>query len=114
MLPKDRRIDRRLFNDVFARGVFFDGKYVSGKITPLASDTPTKFACVVPKKVFAKAVDRNRLRRQLYRAIASLLDRVGPGSAIILIAKSGLIKVESKILPDMLTSLLKHHHLYHD
>lgn len=114
MLPKKHRIDRRFFNDVFSKGQFFGGEFLTGKIMSLNSNQPTRFAVVAQKKDLRRAVDRNMLRRRVYAAIIPLLPQVKPGFAIIIFAKPGLKNTDFSSLQTMLVNLLKHHHLIND
>lgn len=65
MLPKSRRITTQDFKGkktrLVYRGAFFD-------ISFAPADT-TKFACIISKKRIKRAVDRNRVRRQIYTSL---------------------------------------------
>lgn len=50
----------------------------------IASKAPLRAAVVVSKKVAKKAVDRNRLRRAVYRALASVS---GTGDIVVFVQK---------------------------
>ncbi len=70
MLPKKRRLSSAEVREVIARG-----KSVRGAVLSLKYVTNKGFfraAVVVPKSVAKRAVDRNRLRRTLYRSLATL------------------------------------------
>lgn len=82
MLPKRRRLSAREVKDVMAvgrsrRAGLLSAKYVVG-------NAPLRVSAVVSKKVAKKAVERNRLRRALYRALATYK---GTGTAVIFIQK---------------------------
>lgn len=82
MLPKRRRLSAREVKDVMAvgrsrRAGLLSAKYIIG-------GTPLRASAVVSKKVAKKAVERNRLRRALYRALATY---GGTGTAVIFIQK---------------------------
>ncbi|OGC88740.1 hypothetical protein A2419_03185 [Candidatus Adlerbacteria bacterium RIFOXYC1_FULL_48_26] len=82
MLPKRRRLSAREVKDVLAAGrsrraSLLSAKYVTGSNVLRAS-------AVVSKKVAKKAVERNRLRRALYRALTAYK---GTGTAVIFIQK---------------------------
>ena len=63
MLPKRHRLSVAAFNQFFKRGRRRHGTYLTVVYTPHDSFAG---AVVVGKKVYRRAVDRNRLRRQLY------------------------------------------------
>ncbi len=70
MLPKNKRIGKVLFQEVLKTGrtissPFFVFRYIPQK-------TP-QYAFVVPKSVAKKAVDRNKLRRQGYNTLYSII-----------------------------------------
>lgn len=83
MLPSDRRLRTTEVQEVLARGKAARGVYLSAKILPTLH--PIRVAAVISKKVAKKAVERNRLRRALYRALISL---VGNGNVVIFIQKT--------------------------
>lgn len=114
MLPQKNRISRRSFDDVFTKGQFFGGEYLSGKVLNFDNNSESRFSCVVPKKSLKRAVDRNKLRRRVYSALSPLLSKIKPGFAIILFVKPSLLTVEFKDLQVMLINLLKHHNLIND
>jgi len=47
---------------------FFPLRAIWGKISPRINEYPVQFAVTVPKKRFPKAVDRNRIKRQIREA----------------------------------------------
>ena len=65
MLPKSGRLTKKDFMEhrpkVFFRGDFFDASY-------MITETQ-KFACIVAKKTFKTAVERNKIRRRVYNAL---------------------------------------------
>lgn len=67
MLPKKKRLTQETFSRFFASGKRFHGAYIQLIVAP----SPTFHgSVVVGKKVYAHAVDRNRLRRQLYAVLS--------------------------------------------
>lgn len=68
MPPKRDRLTTTLFKHFFKTGKRFHGRYCTLVYTP--HDT-RKISVVVGKKVYKRAVDRNRLRRQLYSIVSS-------------------------------------------
>ena len=65
------------------------GTYLSIKF--LRTDSPLKTSAVVSKSVARKAVDRNRLRRLVYRALDAAVYKqpgfVGTGRAVVFVQK---------------------------
>jgi ribonuclease P protein component len=63
MLAKKNRLTREAFNLHFSKGKRIHGTYVQLIISPSAV---AHGSVVVGKKVYTRAVDRNRLRRRIY------------------------------------------------
>ena len=70
MLPKRRRLSAEEVSDVIARGRSLREGILSMKYLP--SSGPLRAAVVAPNSLARKATARNRLRRALYAALASL------------------------------------------
>jgi len=115
MLPQKLRINSRYFNEVFSRGRFLAGSGFSGKVlTTDERQKPSRFACVVTKKALKRAVDRNRLRRRVYAALAGLQSNIKPGLALIIFIKPELLTASFTELKTQLIKWLTRHNLYHD
>ncbi len=82
MLPKRQRLVASEVREVLKRGRGRRGNCLSMKL--ISTTTPLRVSVVVPKLVAKKAVDRNRLRRAIYRALAPLS---GTGLAIVFVHK---------------------------
>ena len=82
MLPKRRRLSAREVKEVMTRGRSRRASLLSAKY--VAGTSPLRSSAVVSKKVAKKAVERNRLRRALYRALATYK---GTGTAVIFVQK---------------------------
>lgn len=82
MLPARRRLRASEVEEVLSRGKSARATYLSAK--SLSTGQPLRVAAVVSKKVAKKAVERNRLRRGLYRALMPI---VASGNVMIFIQK---------------------------
>jgi ribonuclease P protein component len=82
MLPKRRRLSAREVKEVMTAGRSRRASLLSAKYSP--NNGVLRASAVVSKKVAKKAVERNRLRRALYRALAAY---EGTGTAVIFIQK---------------------------
>lgn len=80
MFPKEERLTRTDFEQVFKHGIRV---HTPTMLFVYAAGTTRRAAVVVSKKVAKSAVARNRLRRQVYTALRS----AGPalGTSIVLI-----------------------------
>jgi ribonuclease P protein component len=72
MLPKNQRIDRRLFSSIFRKGKRAHSFYFTLVFTP-SFDDKSHISFVASKKAIGNAVARNTLRRRGYNAIRHLL-----------------------------------------
>jgi ribonuclease P protein component len=70
MLPKKRRLSSAEVREVLARGKSVRGSVISLKY--VVNKGIFRAGVVAPKSVAKRAVDRNRLRRALYQALATL------------------------------------------
>ncbi len=70
------------------------------------SDSETRFAFIVSKKISGRAVDRNSVRRRLTASLLPFLSSLKPGFDIIIYAKKPLLEAKvSDISGVLLTSL---------
>lgn len=69
MLPKKGRLTAEQVKNVLAQGRSVRTPLLSAK--HIRGEGPVRVSAVVPKKVAKGAVERNRIRRALYRALLS-------------------------------------------
>ena len=77
MLKKTRRLRAAEVARISRSGKNYRGRFLSAKALP-GPDGTMRIAAAVSKSVARKAVERNHLRRALYRAIAGLPSPVLP------------------------------------
>lgn len=71
MLPKNRRLTRQQFWQVYQKGISIQGVGFSVKF--LVNDVGySRWAIVTSTKLSKKAVVRNKLRRQIYRQLSTV------------------------------------------
>jgi ribonuclease P protein component len=103
MLAKKERLTTAAFNRSFSVG----RRYHFPTLTVVYDATTTRHgAVVVGKKVFKKAVDRNRLRRQLYGALYRWLKQTGTTGTYIIIAKPAIKDLPSRAIAGTVTEAL--------
>ncbi len=79
-LKEEKLKSRKVIQQLFERRTsihIFPLRLIWGPIEPRFNEHPTQFAVTVPKKRFAKAVDRNRIKRVIregYRLSKPLLN----------------------------------------
>lgn len=93
MLAKRKRLTKQAFD-----GAFKNGKRVHSPSLQLIYAPGDSFhgAVVVGKKVYKGAVQRNRLRRQLYGVMYRLSQKETLSGTFILVAKPGLKEIPSR------------------
>ena len=90
MLPKRTRLTTHQFTDLFQAGRRIHTPYFQ-----IIIGSPGQFqaAVVVGKKVYRHAVDRNRVRRQLYTVLRHWQQATGYDTAIIVVVKPKLTTI---------------------
>jgi len=68
MIKKIERVSKKLFQEVFEKGRSFNTPLFSIKMDN-SKDEISHFSVVVPKSIFKKAHDRNKIRRIFYATI---------------------------------------------
>jgi ribonuclease P protein component len=96
MLPKSKRLRTEAFNEIIKKGHSFHGPFLI--VRAAQKEGSTRCAVSVPKKVAKLAVNRNKIRRQVY-SIVEKLD-VKPSFEIIIIMKIGSEKLNFLKLKD--------------
>lgn len=90
MLPKNRRIQKKLFSSVVLLGKRYNSEHFLAYINEIEKNKPSIFSFSVSKKVCKSAVDRNRLRRQGYSVISKHLNEILSGHTCFFSFKKGL------------------------
>jgi len=105
MLPKQHRLARSDYDLVFKKGRRQRGKNFGLIVLPADKDESCKIGIVVTKKVHKKAVDRNKLKRQIRNTINSL--PLPSGKKIIISAFPTAANVKYENIKEEIGSLLK-------
>lgn len=89
MLPRKQRLVREAdFRRVYQKGATAFSPSIILKAVPNGLPE-SRFGIVVSLKVSKKAVDRNRIKRQIGEAIRLILAKIKTGRDILLIVKKG-------------------------
>ena len=108
MLPKKRKVDKRLFSHVFNNSESFYGKNISLRVFYVDGDNITKFSFVVSKKVSNKANKRNLLKRRGFSVIENKIKYTNNGFVCVFYFKKNAInKSYSDIEKDIVLLLKK-------
>lgn len=94
-LPAAYRLrDRRDFKKVYGRGDRYHSRHLilralppETSMSPQATATPTQVGISIGRRVSRKAVERNRIKRQLRAGVRQLLPQLEPGWKLVAIVK---------------------------
>ncbi|MBX4189566.1 ribonuclease P protein component [Candidatus Parcubacteria bacterium] len=103
MLAKGRRIPRSLFPSLLNSRRFAHSTHFSLRFAP---GETTRVAVSVSKKVSKSAVERNAIRRRVYAALSTKLDKM-PKGFFLFVAKAGAQKIRGQKLQEELAALEK-------
>lgn len=103
MFKKKERLTKKEFDRFFSSGRRFHSPELTLIYSPA---TDFHGAVVVGKKVYKKAVDRNRLRRRLYDILYSLTKRQGRTGVYMLLTKPAVTSLKPIKLRNSVESLL--------
>jgi ribonuclease P protein component len=107
MLPRRRRVSKRLFDQVMLKGTIKHGQflYIKAIPDPLAQSPEGRFAVVVPKKVAKSSVDRHELKRRIMGILGDHKAAL-PAGAWILFVKQAAKTADRGVLEADVVSLL--------
>jgi len=105
MLPRNRRINKEIIENVLKTGKSKQSSYFSVKY--MASGTEkSRFTFVVSSGVAKKAVDRNFLKRRCRYVIGKNLGKIKDGFILMFFAKKGAESLTFKEIETEILSLL--------
>ncbi|MDD2753277.1 MAG: ribonuclease P protein component [Candidatus Portnoybacteria bacterium] len=112
MLSRVNRLNKQKdFDGVFGCGKNKQDGFLVLRYIP-NSFKYSRFGIVVSAKVAKRAVDRNRLRRQMSEILRLNQKNIKPGFDVVLVAKTKSLGVEYGRLKESLTGLLRSGNLY--
>lgn len=108
MLPEKNRLKGSLtFEDVKKKGKMYQSDAFGLLVRQRNDNNPTKFGIVVSNRVSKKAVDRNRIKRELREALRNILDRIKGGADVVILTRKGLLDANTKDIEKDLKEKLK-------
>ena len=97
MLPRSQRLSVEQFNQVMEKGrITHSPLFIVRSVT--VPDDDTGVSAVAPQKIFKKATQRTKLRRQIYEAIQPIFDLIKPHTHAVVFAKNVTDKAEFESL----------------
>lgn len=106
MLPKQRRIERKLFPQIISNGKRFNSTHLLLYKAILETSSPSKFSFSVSKKICKHAVDRNKYRRQGYSVVSKYIKQTKPSLLCFFSFKKAVYPVTYKDLEKEIVFLL--------
>ncbi len=100
MFPRKARITTLLFKQVQTSRNTVSGQHVTLRVLPYES---TRCAIVVSKKVAPKAVDRNKIKRQIAHILKTL---ALPKALIVVMVKPSYVRAQQKEIKEMFESIV--------
>lgn len=106
MFSRKHRLSKKAFSTVFTQGKRFFAGFVL--IYTLKTPSKEEYAVVVPKKVAKRAVDRNRIKRQVTGILEDLLKGHSTNTSVVVMVKKELLDAKrAEILADLQSVLKK-------
>lgn len=91
------------FKAAFERGSRLNEKWLTALVVPNDA-TQSRLGLAVPKKIAARAVDRNRIKRQI-RESYRLHQQQLPAVDVVILARGGCVQAKPQQLRDILDRL---------
>ena len=98
MLPKQNRLPGYLIPSVLASTKTLHSPYFTLKLKPSDKDGPCQVGFIVSTKIAKKAVDRNKLKRQLKASLYPHLKNLKTNHHLIFLAKHPLKQANFKTI----------------
>ncbi|NJL20679.1 MAG: ribonuclease P protein component [Leptolyngbyaceae cyanobacterium SM1_3_5] len=111
MLPKIHRLrQRRDFTWVYQKGIRRSSLHLTLRGLKLRGDrsvSPTRFGISISQKVSKRAVDRNRIKRQIRAALRLLLPKIKSGWYLVIVVQPQAIECDYRQFLQELEQLLE-------
>jgi len=105
MLAKKFRVSSKRIEEVKKKGKLIQGDFF-GVVFMKNNKENSRFSFVISKKISKKAVERNRIKRVLIKAIKTNLEKVPPGFDFVFLVKRKILNKEEKDIVSDLSSFL--------
>jgi len=107
MLPRKYKLKKdNDFKKIFNKGRYYQKDFI--KIKLLENDLEiNRFGLVIGLKISKKAVQRNKIKRQLEEIIQSELEQIRKGIDIIILVQPEIIEKEYQEIKEVLIRLFK-------
>lgn len=108
MLPRKLKLKKEKdFKLIFQKGRYSRSEHFSLKFLPNSLED-SRFAFIVKAKVLKKAVERNKIKRQLEEIVRVHLDQIKPGFDVaVLVNQAAVVKKAHQEIENEFLGLLK-------
>lgn len=107
MLPRSKRINRKLFDQKIQKTKQFSFNFYSVRVHSLKNGQKSRFSVVVSKKVEKRAVLRNHLKRIIYSAVLKCEKNI-PNGYYFIYPKKEILNKKYKTVETALFEDFKH------
>ncbi len=108
MLPKKRRIERKVFPLILSQGKRYNSSHILLSVALQDEKLhPSRFSFSVSKKIARLAVDRNRIRRRGYSIVLKNLQSLSTGFLCFFTLKKGSYPLSFEDMEKEVLILLK-------
>lgn len=108
MLPKQRRINKDLFKDIFKQGYSFNNPSFSLRVLKMAENgRPSAFSFIVSLKVANLAVKRNFLKRRGKYAINKNINHIKEGFFCVFLFKKDISSFQYQVFEEEVLDILR-------
>ena len=110
MIPRRLRLPRNRIEYLFRKGKKIANDFFTIRYSPAREGIPDRFCVIISTATEKKAVNRNRLRRQIYEILRLLEKKDGPGQKVkyemALIGKKKLPELDYSQISEKINDLL--------
>lgn len=108
MLSKNRRVSRRLFEEVFSKTKIFSTDFFTTRFFKVDGRCDTRFSVVVSKKVSLKAVRRNLIKRRITGILKIIENKIEDSYVVLIFCKKNVLEAPFSNLQKELKMALEH------
>ncbi len=113
MLPKEQKVSKKLFDEVFKGGKNYHSDFLFLKLKKLDKpDEKSHFAVVASKKIFQKAIGRILIKRKIFAVLRENKNLIKTGSAGVFFVKKGIEDLKPEEIKKEVNLLLKNSRLF--
>jgi ribonuclease P protein component len=109
MLTRDTRVPKKLF-PLLKKNKLFEGEFFSLRVT-YGVISGVRAVCIVSKKVSKMAVQRNKIKRQVYSILVPLLNKSSKNCIIQIFPKKTSVEKNYPLLEEDIKKIISTHNI---